>query len=145
MAINQSWGYGKSKSKIACLLGFSQLSDKPHLYFDRIKPFLASRLISHNGGKKMVKMFSTVSNNWGTHFAGQVIQTLAKSFTSFLETIAFTGNLGCQAGLAKQRDWLHEIRLLNMITIFMTFCLTYCWLLIFVFRYKEALLKLLMV
>ena len=74
-----SWGYGKSKSKIACLLGFSQLSDKPHLYFDRIKPFLASRLISHNGGKKMVKMFSTVSNNWGTHFAGQVIQTLANT------------------------------------------------------------------
>ena len=36
-------------------------------------------------------------------------------------------------------------RLLNMITIFMTFCLTYYWLLIFVFRYKEALLlKLLM-
>jgi len=32
-----------------------------------------------------------------------------------------------------------------MITIFMTFCLTYYWLLIFVFRYKEALLlKLLM-
>ena len=32
------------------------------------------------------------------------------------------------------------------ITVFMTFCLSYCWLLIFVFRYKEALLlKLLMV
>ena len=31
-------------------------------------------------------------------------------------------------------------RLLSMITIFMTFCLTYYWLLIFVFRYKVALL-----
>ena len=68
-----------------------------------------------------------------------------KNFMSFLETIAFTGILGCQAGLAKQRDWLHEIRLLNMVTIFMTFCLTYYWLLTFVFRYKEALLKLLMI
>ena len=31
-------------------------------------------------------------------------------------------------------------RLLNMIAIFMTFCLTYYWLLIFVFKYKKALL-----
>ena len=37
-------------------------------------------------------------------------------------------------------------RLLNMTTIFMTFYLIYYWLLLFVFRYKEALLlKLLMV
>ena len=36
-------------------------------------------------------------------------------------------------------------KMLNMITIFMIFCLTYHWLLIFVFRYKEAVLKSLMV
>ena len=36
-------------------------------------------------------------------------------------------------------------RLLNMIEIFMTFCLTYYWFLIFVYRYKEALFKLLIV
>ena len=31
-------------------------------------------------------------------------------------------------------------KLLNIITIFMTFCLTYYWFLIFVFSYKEILL-----
>ena len=36
-------------------------------------------------------------------------------------------------------------RLLNMTTIFMTFYLIYYWLLMFVFRYKEALLKLLII
>ena len=35
--------------------------------------------------------------------------------------------------------------LLNMTTIFMTFYLIHYWLLIFVFSYKEALLKLLMI
>ena len=55
------------------------------LLFDKIKPFLASGLISHNG-EKVSKICSTISNDWGTHFAGQVVQTSARNSTSFLET-----------------------------------------------------------
>ena len=54
-------------------------------------------------------MFSAVSSDWGTHFARQVVQTLTKNFTNFLETIIFTDILGRQARTTKQRDWLHEI------------------------------------
>ena len=85
-------------------------------------------------------MFSTISSDWGTHFAGQVVQTLARNFTSFLETIVFTDVLSRRARMTEQRlGYMRLNRLLNMTTIFMTFCLTYYWLLIFVFRYKEAL------
>ena len=41
-------------------------------------------------------------------------------------------------GSIKGIDYMGLNRLLNMIIIFMTFWLTYYWLLIFVFRYKEA-------
>ena len=54
-------------------------------------------------------MFSTISSDWGTHFAGQVVQTLTKNFMSFLETITFTDILGRQAGKPEQRDRLHGI------------------------------------
>ena len=54
-------------------------------------------------------MFSTISSDWSTHFAGQVVQTLTENFTNFLETVAFTGILGCQARMAEQRNQLHGI------------------------------------
>ena len=54
-------------------------------------------------------MFSTISSDWGIHFAGQVIQTLAKNFTNFLQTVIFADVLGRQARTTEQRDWLHEI------------------------------------
>ena len=54
-------------------------------------------------------MFSTISSDQGTHFAQLVIQTLAKSFTNFLETIVFTDLLSQQARTTKQRDQLHGI------------------------------------
>ena len=54
-------------------------------------------------------MFSTISSNWSTHFAGQVVQMLIKIFTNFLETVAFTGILSCWARTAEQRDRLHGI------------------------------------
>ena len=54
-------------------------------------------------------MFYTISSDWGNHFAGQVIQTLAKHFSNFLETITFTDILGRQAGKTEQRDRLHGI------------------------------------
>ena len=54
-------------------------------------------------------MFSTICSDWGTHSAGQIIQTLTKNFTNFSETIVFTDVLGRRARTAKQRDWLREI------------------------------------
>ena len=60
---------------------------------------------------------------------------------SFLEMIAFTDVLGHWARMTEQRDNCMGLsRLLNVITSFMICCLTYCWFLICVFRYKEALL-----
>ena len=50
-------------------------------------------------------MFATISRDQGTHFAQLVIQTLAKSFTNFLETIV----LLLLARTTKQRDQLHGI------------------------------------
>ena len=50
-------------------------------------------------------MFSTISSDWGTHFAGQVVQTLTKNIMSFLETITFVDVLCHQA----RTSWLYEI------------------------------------
>ena len=58
----------------------------------------------------MVKMcFLQSPVDWGTHFTGQVLQTLTKSFTNFSEPIVFTDFLHCRARTTKQRDWLREI------------------------------------
>ena len=64
---------------------------------------------------------------------------MTKNFTNFLETIVFTDDLGHQARTTKQRDWLPEIEQTTKHDYnFHDFCLTYYWLLIFVFKYKKS-------
>ena len=54
-------------------------------------------------------MFSTISSDWGIHFAGQVIQTLAKKLHEFLGDYCFHWHPLLLGKGGRQRDWLHEI------------------------------------
>ena len=136
MAINQTVGAMRGPR---WLLGFSQLPDKLHFYL--IMPFLTSGLISKNRKKKWLKgAFHNLQ--WLGHPLCWTGHTdIHKNFMSFLEMIAFTDVIGHWARTTKKEiNCMGLSRLLNMTTIFMIFCLTYCWFLICVFRYKEALL-----
>ena len=115
------------------------------LLFDKIKLFLASGLISHNGKKKK-KWLKCVF--WNLQWLGQPLcwtshKDIGKktSAASWRLSLSLTSLVVRQGRQNKGISCMELNRLLNMITILMTFCLTYYWLLIFVCRYKEALLK----
>ena len=115
------------------------------LLFDRIKSFLAVRLIYHKG-KKWLKSFSVISSDQGTHFAEQVVWILAKtSWASWRLSPSLTSFVVRQGPQSKGIGYMRLNRLISKTKISMTFCLTCYWLLIFVFRYKKVLLKSLMV
>ena len=80
------------------------------LLFDKIKPFLASGLISHKRGKKWLKCVFCNFQWLRQSFCSTGHTDIGiKNFTSFLETIIFTGILDHQARTAEQRDQLHGI------------------------------------
>ena len=99
-----SWGY--RKSKMASWLFPAPW--KTSLLFDRIKPFLAVGLISHNGKKWLKYIFCNLQ--WSGCLLYWIGRTdTGKNFMSFLETITFTDVLCHQTRTMKQKDWLHEI------------------------------------
>ena len=139
-----SQGYGKSKTVTWLFPAPWQSS----LLFERLKPFLTVGLIiSQKKKKKKVKMCFLQSPvireptlpNWSYRHWQKASQT------SWRLLFLLTSSVNRQRPQNKGINCMGLNRLLNMTTIFMTFCLTYYWLLIFVFRYKKALLKTLMV
>ena len=135
-----SWGY--EKSKMATWL-FPDPWQIP-LLFDKIKLFLASGLISHNGvlGGGIVKMYFLQSPVTGaTTLPDRSYRHWQKTSTASWRLSLSPTSLVIRHG--RQNKGIGRMglnRLLNMITILLTFCLTYYRLLIFVCRYKEALL-----
>ena len=145
---SNSQGYGKSKMAVWLFLAPWQTS----LSFDGIKPFLAAELMLLQW-KKMFKMclplgymfYNLQCSRHPLHWTNHT--SINKKLNKLLK------NYHChchpQSSGKDNRTKINYIglnKLLNMIIIFMTFCLPYHWLLIFVFRYKEALpLKLLVV
>ena len=132
-----SQGYGKSKMAPWLFLA----PWKPSVLFDKIKPFLDVGLISHNE-KKMVKIHSPWSPVVGTPtLLDRSYRHWQKtSQTSWRLSFLPTSSVVRQGPQNKGIGYMRLNRLLNMTIIFMTFCLTYCWHIIFVFRYKKALL-----
>ena len=118
------------------------------LLFDRTKPFLAVGLTFHNE-KKMVKIHFLRSPVIGTPILldRSYRHWQKTSQTSWRLLFLLTTSVIRQGPQKKKKGigYIRLNRLLNMTIIFMTFCLTYYWLLIFVFRYERALLKSLMV
>ena len=132
-----SQGYGKSKMTTWLFLGPWQTS----LLFHKLKPFLLQGWYL-TIGKKMAKMCflqspvigaSTLLDRSYRHWQ-KISQTSCRLSFLLMSLVVRQGPQNKGIG------YMRLNRLLNMTTIFMTFCLTYYWLLIFVFRYKKALL-----
>ena len=91
-----SQGYGRSNTAAWLFPAPWQTS----LLFDRLKPFLAVGLISHNGKKWLKCVFCSLQ--WLGHPLCWTGHTdIGKNFMSFLETIAFADVLGHRAGMAE--------------------------------------------
>ena len=129
-----SQGYGKSK--MAAWLFPAPWTTL--LLFDRMKPFLGVGLIISQWKKKWLK-YIFCNLQWSEHplcWTGHT--TLAKiSWASWRLSLSLMSFVVRQGPQNKGTGYMRLNRLLNMNTIFMTFCLTHYWLLIFVFRYKN--------
>ena len=138
----KGWGYERSNVATWLFLAPWQIS----FLFDKINPFLASGLMSHNR-KKKVKMCFLQSPVIGipTLLDRSYRRWQKSSRTSWRLSLSLASSVVGQGWQNKGIGYMGLNRLLNMIEIFMTFCLTYYWFLIFVYRYKEALFKLLIV
>ena len=143
MAITQTV---KAIGKPRWPLGFSWLPDKLHFYLIRWSLFwLQGQYLTLE--KKVVKMCFPQSPVIGAPtLLDRSYRHWQKNFTSLLETVVSLMSLVIRKGWQNKGIGNMRLnRLLNMTTIFMTFYLIYYWLLMFVFRYKEALLKLLII
>ena len=120
---------------------------KNSFLFDGIKPSLVSGSMSSQWKKKWLKMCfppgvyflqspviraPTLLNRSYRHW--QKLYELLENSHSLMSFVVRQGPQNKGIG------YMRLNRLLSMTKIFMTFCLTYYWLLIFIFRYKKVIL-----